>query len=157
MTIKPRLLPVMGAALLSISVAGALSAKEPRLPDQVLTGADDAAVAAPSAARSALARTASVEPTAADLQAKLVQMTSESSEGLEAVNTSEGSKQVNLEDRFMSVMIATPTSDGGVEVSCHTGDHALHAAHVSQQMAAGELPKKAPSVKQQAPAKLEEK
>lgn len=154
MTIKPRLLPVMGAALLSISVAGALSAKEPRLPDQVLTGADDAATAAPSAARSAVARTTSAQPSAADLEANLRHMTSESSEGLVAVKTADGGQQMNLDERFMSVMVAVPTADGHVEASCVTGDHAVDAVHAARKMSAGELPKKPV---QPAPAKLEEK
>ena len=160
MTMKPRLLPVMGAALLSISVAGALGAKEAakvQLPDQVLT--DDAAAKpepAAAAARSAVARTTTSQPSAAELEAKLIHMTSESSEGLVAVKTASGGQRLDLEERFMSVMVAVPTEDGHVEASCVTGDHALHTVHVAQKMSAGELPKKEPT--QSAPAaQLEEK
>jgi hypothetical protein len=158
MTIKPRLLPVMGAALLSISVAGTLSAKEPakaQLPDQVLTD-QPAATPAPeaAAARSAVARTATAQPSAAELEAKLRHMTSESSEGLVVVKSASGGNRINLDERFMSVMVAVPTDDGHVEASCVTGDHALHTVHEAQQMSAGELPKK-PA--QPAPAQLEEK
>jgi hypothetical protein len=155
MMIKPRLLPVMGAALLTISAAGAVSAKEPavQLPDQVLTDQPAAAEAAP-AARSAVSRTASAAPSAEDLKAQLIHMTSESSDGLVAVKTAGGSQRMDLEERFMSVMVAVPTDDGHVEASCVTGDHALHTAEAAQKMSAGELPKKAA---QSAPAKLEEK
>jgi len=156
MTIKPRLLPVMGAALLSISVAGALSAKEAakvQLPDQVLTDAPAAAAPA-AAARSAAARTTTSQPSAAELEAKLLHMTSESSAGLVAVKSASGGQRMNLDERFMSVVVAVPTEDGHVETSCVTGDDAVHTAHVSQKMSAGELPKKKPST---AAIKLEEK
>ncbi len=157
MTIKPRLLPVMGAALLSISVAGTLGAKEAakvQLPDQVLT--DEAAKAAPAAAaaRSAAARTTTSQPSAAELEARLIHMTSESAEGLVAVKTAAGGQRMNLDERFMSVMVAVPTEDGHVEATCVSGDHALHTVHEAQKMSAGELPKKKPVA---APAKLEEK
>jgi hypothetical protein len=155
MTMKPRLLPMMGAALLTISAAGAVVAKEPavQLPDQVLTDQAAAAEAAP-AARSAVARTASAAPSAEDLKAQLIHMTSESSDGLVAVKTAGGGQRMDLEERFMSVMVAVPTEDGHVETSCVTGDHALHTVDAAQKMSAGELPKKAA---QSAPAKLEEK
>ena len=81
-------------------------------------------------------------------------MTSESSEGLVAVKTAGGGQRMDLEERFMSVVVAVPTEDGHVETSCVTGDHALHAVDAAQKMSAGELPKK-PA--QSAPAKLEEK
>jgi hypothetical protein len=155
MTMKPRLLPVMGAALLSISAAGAVGAKEPavQLPDQVLTDQSAAVEAAP-AARSAVARSASAAPSAEDLKAQLIHMTSESSEGLVAVKTAGGGQRMDLEERFMSVMVAVPAEDGHVETSCVTGDHALHTVDAAQKMSAGEMPKKAA---QSAPAKLEEK
>jgi hypothetical protein len=158
MTIKPRLLPVMGAALLSISVAGTLGAREAaqvQLPDQVLTD-DAAATAAPaaSAARSAAPVAKSAAPSAAELQAKLMHMTSESSDGLVAVKSASGGQRMDLDERFMSVVVAVPTEDGHVETSCVTGDDALHTVHVAQKMSAGEMPKKKPSL---APAKLEEK
>jgi hypothetical protein len=159
MTMKPRLLPVMGAALLSISVAGALGAKEAakvQLPDQVLTddAASKAAPAAAAARSSAAARTTSSQPSAAELEAKLMHMTSESSEGLVAVKTAAGGQRMDLDERFMSVMVAVPTEDGHVEATCVSGDHALHTVHAAQKMSAGELPKKKPAP---APAKLEEK
>jgi|SRR5688572_1576268 hypothetical protein len=160
MTIKPRLLPVMGAALLSISVAGALNAKEAakvQLPDQVLTdgAAQSTPAAAPAAARSAAPAAAkAAAPSAAELEAKLIHMTSESSAGLVAVKSASGGQRMNLDERFMSVVVAVPTEDGHVETSCVTGDDALHTAHVAQKMSAGEMPKKKPSL---APARLEEK
>lgn len=157
MTIKPRLLPVAGAALLSITVAGALAAKEPakvRLPDQVLTDQSAAAADAPAAAaRSAVARSASAQPSAAELEAKLIHMTSESSEGLVSVRTASGGQRVDLDERFMSVLVAVPTEDGHFDHSCVTGHDAQHTVHVAQKMSAGELPKKKPSTAVQ----LEEK
>jgi hypothetical protein len=158
MTIKPRLLPVMGAALLSISVAGAVGAKEAakvQLPDQVLTDAAAKAAPAPAAAaRSAAARTATSEPSAAELEAKLMHMTSESSDGLVSTKTASGGQRIDLDERFMSVMVAVPTAGGHVEANCVTGDHALHTVHEAQKMSAGELPTKKPAA---TPAKLEEK
>jgi hypothetical protein len=80
-------------------------------------------------------------------------MTSESSEGLVAVRTAAGGKRVDLDERFMSVMVAVPTEDGHDEHSCVTGHDAQHTVQVAQKMSAGELPKK----KSSAAPKLEEK
>ena len=82
-------------------------------------------------------------------------MTSESSEGLVAVKTASGGQRMDLDERFMSVMVAVPTEDGHVEANCVTGDHALHTVQDARKMSAGELPKK--KVAQPAAAKLEEK
>jgi hypothetical protein len=72
-------------------------------------------------------------------------MTSESDAGLVAVKQSDNSVRVNLDDRFMSVLVATPTSDGGDEVSCHTGQDARATVKRAQQIADGTLPKPAKS------------
>jgi hypothetical protein len=157
MTIQPRLLPVVGAALLSIGISGVIAAREPakaRLPDQVLTDEAASTAAPAAAARSAAARSAIAQPSAAELEARLRHMTSESSEGLVAVRTASGGQRMALDERFMSVMVAVPTDDGKIETSCVTGDDAVHTAHVAQRMSAGEVPKKKASV---APARLEEK
>lgn len=158
MPIQPRLLPAVGAALVTLAVgvtaSAAESARKVQLPDQVQTGASDTATAAAPAARSAAARSASSQPSAAELEAKLRHMTSESSEGLVAVRTASGGQQMALDERFMSVMVAVPSDDGKTETSCVTGDDAVHTVHAAQKMSAGEMPKKKASP---APTRLEEK
>jgi len=161
MPIKPRLLPAMGAALITLTVAGTAGAAEPgkkvQRPDQVLTGASDAA-AAPAAAPAArsLAAARSSAPSAEELDAKLAASTSESSAGLRKTVTVSGATKVDLEGRFMSVMVATPTADGGYEVSCYTGEGAAEHARHAKAIAEGKLPKPERTV-QPAPAPLEEK
>ena len=143
MSYQSRLWPtVVGAALASLAVAAVANAQtapqEPaktRLPSQIITGADDAPKA------SALARSAAATPTVAQIETQLVQMTSESTEGLKAVTLQDGSTRVDLEGRFMSVAVATPTSDGGTEVTCNTGDGALKAIKHSREVSAGLKPK----------------
>jgi hypothetical protein len=143
MSNQSRLWPTfVGAALASFAVAGAAHAQtagqkpaKTQLPSQVIpTGADDAPQAA------ALARSAAAAQPA-QLEAELVQMTSTSSQGLTRVRASDGSTRVDLEGRFMSVAVATPTSDGGVEVSCHTGKQALAKVKYAREVSAGVLPK----------------
>jgi hypothetical protein len=157
MPIKPRLSPVLGAALISMAVASAVGAAEPaknatQLPNQVIpTDADvSAAPAAAAAARTTLARTVS-QPSAEQLETQLRHMTSESAEGLVAVRKAGKSRQVNLDDRFMSVAVARQTTDGGTEVSCLTGEDAVKAVHAAER---GE---KVVSSTKKAPAQMEEK
>ncbi|HEU4590707.1 MAG TPA: hypothetical protein VFS13_07345 [Steroidobacteraceae bacterium] len=157
MPIKPRLSPVLGAALISMAVASAVGAAEPaknatQLPNQVIpTDADvSAAPAAAAAARTTLARTVS-QPSAEQLETQLRHMTSESAEGLVAVRKAGKSRQVNLDDRFMSVAVARQTTDGGTEVSCLTGQDAVKAVHAAER---GE---KVVSSTKKAPAQMEEK
>lgn len=83
-------------------------------PQQVIpTGAEDAAV-----------------PTAKEVLAEmeLEQMTSRSTEGLEAVEHPDGTVSVDLEGRFMSIAVATPNAAGGHSVSCATGEDARSRA-----------------------------
>jgi hypothetical protein len=157
MPIKPRLSPVLGAALISMAVASAVGAAEPaknatQLPNQVIpTDADvSAAPAAAAAARTTLARTVS-QPSAEQLETQLRHMTSESAEGLVAVRKAGKSRQVNLDDRFMSVAVARQTTDGDTEVSCLTGEDAVKAVHAAER---GE---KVVSSTKKAPAQMEEK
>jgi hypothetical protein len=139
MSNQSRLWPtVVGAALASLTVAAAANAQtapekpaNAQLPSQIITGADDAPKT------SALARSAAATSQPAQLEAQLVQMTSQSSEGLKAVTLTDGSTRVDLEGRFMSVAIATPTSDGGTEVTCNTGKDALQALQYSHAVSAG--------------------
>lgn len=158
MPIKPRLSPVLGAALISMAVASAVGAAEPaknatQLPNQVIpTDADvSAAPAAAAAARTTLAARTVSQPSAEQLETQLRHMTSESAEGLVAVRKAGKSRQVNLDDRFMSVAVARQTTDGGTEVSCLTGEDAVKAVHAAER---GE---KVVSSTKKAPAQMEEK
>lgn len=69
-------------------------------------------------------------PTPADAagEALLEQMTSRSSEGLVEVVHADGTVSVDLQGRFMNVMVATPTADGGHTIACATGHEALKHA-----------------------------
>ena len=165
MPIKPTVLPAMGAALCTLTLsglvhAGAGTVTRTQAPDQVLTGESDAAAAPAAAAtapaaRSAVAAKASA-PSTEDLNAKLAASTSESSAGLRKTVTLGGGSKVDLDGRFMSVMVATPTADGGYEVNCYTGEGAVEHAKHSKLISEGKLPKpektSAPT-----PAPLEEK
>jgi tRNA U34 5-methylaminomethyl-2-thiouridine-forming methyltransferase MnmC len=148
MSNQSRLWPtVVGAALASLTVAAAANAQtapqkpaNAQLPNQVITGENDAPKA------SALARSAAATPSDAQIETQLVQMTSQSTEGLKAVTLTDGSTRVDLEGRFMSVAIATPTSDGGTEVTCNTGKDAVKAIKYSHDVSTGLKPKpKAPA------------
>jgi hypothetical protein len=142
---SPLFRTLVGAALISC-VAGVAQAQEPskkppntQLPSQIIpTGAEDA----PQAANAAAARSArAAGPSAEQLESELVRMTSESSAGLVAVNLPNGSRRVDLDGRFMSVAVATPTADGSVDVSCLTGQEAVDKVKYARQVSAGALPK----------------
>lgn len=135
----------IGSAFAAFSIGGvahaqnATTAQPPKtqLPQQVLpTGAEDAV-----AARAPAARSATATPDASQLERELIHMTSESDAGLVAVKQSDGSTRVNLDGRFMSVLVSTPTSDGGNEVSCHSGKDAQDQVKHTQQVLAGTAPK----------------
>lgn len=134
-------LALCAAAVLTVWVAPAFAGRpedkpKKQKPQQVApTGAEDAAT-----------------PSAADLAAEkaLEAMTSQSTEGLEMVEHVDGTVSVDLEGRFMSVMLATPTADSGYALSCLTGHEAVEQARLAT---AGQAPKPAPK----APAVLEEK
>ncbi len=161
MPIKPKVLPAMGAALCTLTLSAVVHAQpgaKTQAPDQVLTGESDSAAAASAAApaaRSAVAAKTSA-PSADELNAKLAASTSESSSGLRKTVTLSGGTKVDLDGRFMSVMVATPTADGGYEVNCYTGEGAVEHAKHSKLISEGKLPKpektSAPT-----PAPLEEK
>jgi hypothetical protein len=161
MPIKPKVLPAMGAALCTLTLSAVVHAQpgaKTQAPDQVLTGESDSAAAASAAApaaRSTVAAKTSA-PSADELNAKLAASTSESSSGLRKTVTLSGGTKVDLDGRFMSVMVATPTADGGYEVNCYTGEGAAEHAKHSQLIAEGKLPKPARTVTPK-PAPLEEK
>ena|SRR5688572_23458442 len=120
-----------GAALAQDKAAASI-----QLPDQVATGEEDAAA---PAARSALARSAA--PTREQLEQQLLEMASESSEGLTTERLANGSEAVDLEGRFMSVVIATPAKDGGHVLACDTGEGAVEHAKHAHDVQIGKAPK----------------
>lgn len=83
--------------------------KRGRPHQQVPTGAEDSPAA---------------PPTDAQLEADLERMTSRSSDGLVPVTRADGTVAVDLEGRFMSVMVAGPA--GGA--ACHTGKAVVDAS-----------------------------
>lgn len=120
---------------------------------QVLpTGAEDAA--APAAAARSVASAAATEQ--AQAEQSLAKMTSRSTEGLKVTLRPDGSRMMNLDGQFMSVAIATPTKDGGYEVSCDTGKSAVEHAKHAHDVATGKAPKTLTSATKRQPA-LEEK
>lgn len=138
---------VLGAAML---LAGGMAVAAPpdkpekpkkQKPHQVLpTGAEDAAL-----------------PTTADALAEqaLERMTSRSTEGLQPVEHADGTVSVDLEGRFMNVLVATPTEAGGHSVSCAAGHEArdqVRKARAGQAAKPAAVPATSP-----APAPLEEK
>jgi hypothetical protein len=106
------------SATLVANVAGAESkSKGKGKPQQVVpTGAEDspqAPVADPVGER------------------RLEEMTSRSGEGLVEVEHADGSKSIDLQGRFMSVMVAAPGADGSQTATCHTSHAALKQAQAN--------------------------
>ncbi len=65
-------------------------------------------------------------------EALLEQMTSRSSEGLVELVRADGTVSMDLEGRFMNVMVVSPKAEGGEAASCATSFEALkHAPVVS--------------------------
>lgn len=85
-------------------------------------------------------------------EAALEQMTSRSSEGLTVVRHDNGMLSVDLEGRFMSVMVATQAADGTAALSCLTGSQAVKSASAAQTVKAWKAQARA-----QATSQLEEK
>jgi hypothetical protein len=124
------------SAVLAAGVAGAESKSKGKKPHQVVpTGAEDSPQAP--------AEDAAVE-------ARFEQMISRSSEGLVEVAHDDGSVSMDLQGRFMSVMVAAPTADGGRTASCHTGREALTQAK-AHRTAKSAASKKAPPTATPAP------
>lgn len=63
----------------------------------------------------------------------LEQMTSRSSEGLTVVRHDNGMLSVDLDGRFMNVMLAAPNADGTHSLSCLTGSEARKQAAAGAQ------------------------
>jgi hypothetical protein len=124
---------IAAIALGACALASAHAADQPSNAKVLPTGAEDAV--APAAARSAVAADA------LRIQQELAEMTIRSSEGLKRVERADGVVAYDLQGRFMSVAIATPTEDGKLAVTCHTGeDAAAHVKHV-QDVLDGKAPK----------------
>jgi len=138
---------LLGLALGMASVTGTAFAQQ-ALP----TGAEDAA--APAAAARSVAKSAAT--TQAQTDQVLAKMTSRSTEGLKVTQRPDGSRMMNLDGQFMSVAIATPTKDGGYEVSCSEGESAVAHAKHAHDVATGKAPKTLTRPTKQQPA-LEEK
>ena len=137
---------LLALALGTASLAGTAFAQQ-ALP----TGAEDAA--APAAARS-VAKSAAT--TQAQTDQALAKMTSRSTDGLKVTLRPDGSRMMNLDGQFMSVAVATPTKDGGYEVSCSEGESAVAHAKHAHDVATGKAPKTLMRPTKQQPA-LEEK
>lgn len=141
----PRVL-MLGATVLLVGGMAMAAPDKPgkpkkQKPQQVVpTGAEDTAV--PTA-----------DEVLADLE--LEQMTSRSTEGLEAVEHPDGTVSVDLEGRFMSVVVATPNAAGGHTVSCATGQHARYQARKARAVQATKPA--TPPAPAPAPTPLEEK
>jgi hypothetical protein len=55
-----------------------------------------------------------------ELVDRLVSLTNRSTEGLQVTTLPNGTRAVNLENRFQSVMLARPNPDGSSEIRCVT-------------------------------------
>ena len=134
-------LPLFSSLVLAQD-AKAPKTNEAQLPHQILPTGEEDAVATPRAQEFAARAAQSEQQTT---EQKLREMTNESADGLVTIHRTDGTIGMDLQGRFQSVMIATPTEDGGFVVSCHTGEDAVEHAHHAAEIAAGRAPKlKAP-------------
>lgn len=116
----------VGAVLLAafgmLALGGTADAQaRKRRPRQVVpTGEEDAP------ARGAAA--AALELREQQLEQELARMTSRSDKGLRITRRSNGTETVDLQGRFMSVVVAAPLAGGGHDVSCQSGPEAVARA-----------------------------
>jgi len=136
---------LLALALGMASLAGTALAQQ-ALP----TGEEDAA--APAAAARSVAKSVATESTVPSL----AKMTSRSAEGLKVTQRGDGTRAMDLDGQFMSVMIATPTKDGGYVVTCEEGESAMAHAKHAHDVATGKAPKTLTRATKPQPA-LEEK
>lgn len=119
---RTRIRAVVLAATATLLFAGTASADKPdekkRKPRQVVDTGVELLPADPTA------------------DAMLERMTSRSSAGLTVVQHDNGMLSVDLEGRFMNVMVAKPSADGSAVLSCHTDSHAVKAASAAEPVAA---------------------
>jgi hypothetical protein len=109
-----------------------------QLPHQILPTGEEDATPSPRAQEFSARAAQSEQQTT---EQKLREMTNESAEGLVTIHRTDGTIGMDLQGRFQSVMIATPTEDGRFVVSCHTGEDAREHAHHAAEIAAGKAPK----------------
>jgi hypothetical protein len=129
-----------------------------QLPQQVLpTGAEDAAAAQDARLAVPLSSLGSSAESEAELTGKLIEMTSESDDGLVIVTLPDGSKSVDLQGRFMSVAMAGKDADGNPTVVCYTGHDAVEHAKEAEAIAAAMEKAAAKGVLAAKPTQLEEK
>jgi hypothetical protein len=148
-------------ALLALVSAGTALADEQavlpentQLPQQVLpTGAEDAPAAQDARLAVPLSALGDAAVSEAELTSRLIEMTSESDDGLVIVTLPDGSKSVDLRGRFMSVAMAGKDADGNPTVVCYTGHDAVEHAKEAESIAA----EMAKAVKAAKPVQLEEK
>ena len=148
MSSQPRFSRTLMALALGIGSISGTALAQQALP----TGAEDAPASAAAARSAAKADTTSQ----AQVEKTLAKMTRRSTEGLKVSQRPDGSRVMNLDGQFMSVAIATPTKDGGYEVSCDTGKAAVEHAKHAHDVATGKAPKTLTQPAKQQPA-LEEK
>jgi hypothetical protein len=86
-------------------------------------------------------------PTEAVGEALLEQMTSRSSAGLVEVAQADGTVSMDLQGRFMSVMVAATAPDGSQSVVCETGPEALKNAVAGRSEASAAAQKSSRPVK----------
>jgi len=105
-------------------------------PQQILpTGEEDA----PARVQDFASRSATISEQALD--EKLRRMTSESTEGLKTVHAPNGAVGIDLDGRFMSVIVGKQREDGSYELSCHTGHEAISQAHHAADILEGRAEK----------------
>jgi len=105
-------------------------------PQQLLpTGEEDA----PARAQDFASRSATISEQALD--EKLRRMTSESTDGLKTVRAPNGAVGMDLDGRFMSVIVGKLREDGSYELSCHTGHEAISEAHHAADILEGRAEK----------------
>jgi hypothetical protein len=129
-----------------------------QLPQQVLpTGAEDAPAAQDARLAVPLSTLGTAAESEAELTSKLIEMTSESDDGLVIVTLPDGSKMVDLQGRFMSVAMAGKDADGNPTVVCYTGHDAVEHAKEAEAIAAAMEKAAAKAAAAAQPTKLEEK
>jgi hypothetical protein len=95
-------------------------------------------------------------PTDPTAEAMLEQMTSRSTEGLTVLKRDDGTLSMDLEGRFMNVMVATRAPDGTAVFSCQTGERAVKAAAAAETVKAWKARARAENARENAQY-LEEK
>ena len=142
---KARRLPALIVLALVVVAIGAISAVSRQLVagkrngDAENTGASSAASKKKYMTAKVAGQTVQVDPQtgrvkplnaqeAEQMAAGLKKMLNKSADGLTEVQNEDGSVSMDLEGRFMNVMLATPLADGSAHLSCQAGAHAHKTA-----------------------------